>query len=127
MKEKAKEKENESTIVPDEYGKLPELIAMTSEIDRLPFPDTDLNGNAIDDDSNGNNKGVRPSVIQSGAVVYGNGHGLVPGLDHVPSRSDDTSEAGGGTSRMSHAMYKEAQENGEMNKMVMMKNIMIFE
>ena len=106
---KAKEKENESTIVPDEYGKLPELSAMTSEINRLPFPDSDLSGNEMDDDSNGNNKGVRPSVIQSGAVVHGNGHGLVPGLDHLPSRSDDTSEAGG-TSRMSHAMYKEAQE-----------------
>ena len=52
MKEKAKEKENESTKVPDEYGKLPELGALTSEIDRLPFPDSDLSGNEIDDGSN---------------------------------------------------------------------------
>ena len=70
------------------------------------------------------------------AVIHGNGHGLVPGLD-------DTSEAGG-MSRMSHAMYhdtredlkhveselekdKETQEKWKMNKMVMMKNIMVFE
>ena len=62
IKEKAKEKENESTTVQDEYGKLPELSAMATEINTLPFPDSDLSGNEMDDRNNGNNKGVRPSV-----------------------------------------------------------------
>ena len=135
MKEKAKKKENESTIVQDEYGKLPELSAMASEIDRLPFLDSDLSGNEMDDGNNGNNKGVRPSVTQSAAVARGNGHGLVPSLDHVPSRLDD-SEAGG-MPRMSRAMSNYTQEDlkhveSELEKwkneqMVMMKNIMVFE
>ena len=152
IKEKAKEKENESTTVQDEYGKLPELSAMATEIDRLPFPDSDLSGNEMDDHNNGDNKGVRPSVTQFVAVVHGNGHGLMQSLDHVPSRSDD-SEAGGMSRTItivtiinnnnSHAMSnctqedlkhveselekdKETQKNGKMNKMAMMKNIVVF-